>query len=339
LSSSGPLLPAPRGSLSEFLLARLAGPAATLGSAPAPDDDPLRGEDFHLALYVCYELHYRSFAGVDERWEWEPSLLDVRRRLEDDFEAALNADVGPVPEFAPRELDDRLREAVSAAPGPSLARFVAREATLEQFRELAVHRSAFQLKEADPQSWAIPRLAAGPKAALVEIQVDEYGSGHPERMHSTLYADAMRALDLDDAYGAYLDLIPGVSLATVNVMSLFGLHRRRRGALVGHLALYEMTSPEANRRYANALRRLGFGPPATAFYDEHVEADALHEAIAVHDMAAGLASDEPETASDVLAGALSLLSVERRLTEDILAAWGAGRSSLVAPLPALLRAG
>ena len=34
------------------------------------------------------------------------------------------------------------------------------------------------------------------------------------------------ALGLDPSYGAYLDLIPGVTLATVNLMSLFGLHRR-----------------------------------------------------------------------------------------------------------------
>ena len=46
-------------------------------------------------------------------------------------------------------------------------------------------------------------------------------------------------------------------------MSLFGLHRRRRGAIVGHLALFEMTSSVPNRRYADGLRRLGFGDDAT----------------------------------------------------------------------------
>ena len=47
-----------------------------------------------------------------------------------------------------------------------------------------LHRSAYHLKEADPFTWAIPRLDGSPKAALVEIQADEYGGGHAARMHA-----------------------------------------------------------------------------------------------------------------------------------------------------------
>ena len=89
----------------------------------------------------------------------------------------------------------------------------------------------------------------------------------------------MRALGLDDAYGAYIEGLPGITLATVNLMSFCGLHRRLRGAIIGHLAVFEMTSSMPNRRYGDGLRRLGFGPEATYFYDEHVEADAVHESI------------------------------------------------------------
>ena len=95
----------------------------------------------------------------------------------------------------------------------------------------------------------------------------------------------MEAVGLDRAYGAYLDLIPAITLATVNLMSLFGLHRRWRGAIVGHLALFEMTSSIPNRRYGDGLRRLGFGRRRDAFFDEHVEADAVHESIAAVDLA------------------------------------------------------
>ena len=85
---------------------------------------------------------------------------------------------------------------------------------------------------------------------MVEIQADEYGGGRAERMHAALFARAMDALGLDSRYGAYVDHLPAVTLATVNLMSLFGLHRRLRGAIVGHLALFEMTSSIPNRRYA-----------------------------------------------------------------------------------------
>ena len=82
----------------------------------------------------------------------------------------------------------------------------------------------------------------------------------------------MEALGLDPATAPTSTSCPAATLATVNLMSLFGLHRRLRGAIVGHLALFEMTSSIPNRRYANGLRRLGFDDPAaTEFFDEHVD--------------------------------------------------------------------
>ncbi|MEK8105100.1 iron-containing redox enzyme family protein [Micromonospora sp. M12] len=118
----------------------------------------------------------------------------------------------------------------------------------------------------------------------MEIQTDEYGNGRLDRMHAELFRCTLDRLGLDTAYAAHLDAVPAVTLATNNLMSLLGLHRRLRGALLGHLAAFEMTSSLPNRRYGNGLRRLGFDEVATRFYDEHVEADAVHEQIAAHDM-------------------------------------------------------
>jgi hypothetical protein len=228
-------------------------------------------------------------------------------------------------------MDVALRALEDADDGPSLSRFVEREASTDQVLEFMAHRSAYQLKEADPHSWAIPRLSGPPKAALVEIQADEYGGGRPERIHAQLFADAMTAAGLDARYGAYLDHLPATTLATVNLMSLCGLHRRLRGAIVGHLALFEMTSSIPNRRYAAGLRRLGLDA-ATPFFDEHVEADAVHEAVAAVDLAGGLARREPALAADILWGASALVEVERRWASALLDAWENGRSSLRRPL-------
>jgi hypothetical protein len=322
-----PRLPAPRGPLSSAVVDALAGPPCPL-SLPTPGAaDPLADDDLQLALYVCYELHYRSFAGVDERWEWDPRLLAARAALEAVFESELRRSVAVVP-VAPHGVEAELRRMIAADDGPPLARTLERKAGADEFREFMIHRSAYQLKEADPHSWAVPRLAGRAKEALVEVQADEYGGGRPGRMHAALFAAAMRAVGLDDTYGAYLDAIPGTTLATVNLMSLLGLHRRLRGGIVGHLAAFEMTSPGPNRRYAGGLRRLGFGREATEFFDEHVEADAVHEAVAAHDLAQGLATAEPWLASDILFGAAALLHVEARFAGHLLDRWAAGESSL-----------
>ncbi len=299
-------LPDARGPLSDHLLEALRGAPGTFGEPPVPatDLDGLGDDDLHLALYLCYELHYRGLPGVDDRWEWDPGLLAFRGTLEAAFEQAVRAASGTVPTPAPDRVDDALREIVRADDGPSVSSFVEREADADQLRELLVHRSAYQLKEADPHSFALPRLWGRPKAAMVEIQLDEYGAGKPDRIHADLFAQTMRAVGLDGAYGAYLPVLPGVTLATVNLASLFGLHRRLRGACAGHLALTEMTSSVPSRRYAAGLRRLGFDSfEATDFFDEHVEADAVHESLAAVDLAGGLAHQDARLGRDVLFGA------------------------------------
>lgn len=327
------------GPLSELVAAMLSTPAAENAVLPLEAAegvgrllgglaDPLADDDFQLALYLCYELHYRSFPGVDPAWEWSPTLLAARAALEAAFFGALDEAVGRGEPVDPDEVGDLLFRLEEGDEGVSLSRHLERRAGLDEFREFVVHRSLYQLKEADPHSWAIPRLAGPAKVALLEVQADEYGGGRAERIHSALFAKTMRALGLDDRENAYLDRIPGATLATVNLMSACGLHRDRLGAIVGHLAMFEMTSAVPNRRYGNALRRLGFDAEATDFYDEHVEADAVHENIAAYDLAGGLARARPELAADVVFGARAMLHLEDRFARRLLGAWEAGESSL-----------
>ncbi|HVL32277.1 MAG TPA: iron-containing redox enzyme family protein [Actinomycetota bacterium] len=316
-------LPAARGPLTSFLIDHLRRPPHRLPGFLAPMDGALDGDDFQLALYLCYELHYRGFDDVDDAWEWEPSLIELRRRFEDRFERALRAAIGRP--HADGDVLLTLRR-LAARDGISLAAFMHEHGTLEQFRELVLHRSAYQLKEADPHTWAIPRLDGIAKAALVAIQSEEYGEGDLAKMHSVLFAGVMDALGLDATYGRYLDLLPGTTLATVNLISMFGLHRRLRGALVGHLALFEMTSTGPNSSYAAALRRMGAPAAALAFYDEHVEADAMHEIIACEHMAGSLAADG--LGDDVIFGARALDLLEGRFAAMLIERWHAGGTSL-----------
>ena len=296
-------------------------------------EDPAADTDLQLALYLCYEQHYRGFAGVDPDWEWHPALIAFRRPLETAFFAALTEALGPNPDLpTPADVGDLLFELEAEDDGPSLSRYLEQRAEPAQFREFVAHRSLYQLKEADPHSWAIPRLTGAAKTALLEVQSDEYGGGRKDRMHSALFAKTMRALGLDDRENCYLDRVPGTTLATVNLMTGCGLHRSRRGMIVGHLAMFEMTSTQPNRRYGNGLRRMGYDAEATDFYDEHVEADAVHENIAAYDLAGGLARQEPELADDIIFGARALLYLDSRFADHLLSSWTKGESSLLRPL-------
>ena len=319
-----PFLPTPRGPISSALIAYL-----TDGDPlPVPTGrgiDPLVDDHLHLGLWCCYELHHHGFAGIADEVEWDPEVIRFRRTLEGLFEGALRAEHQPsaVPE------DPQLALRVIATwAGPPLARTVGESGDLTHLQELAVHRSAYQLKEADPHTWAIPRLAGPGRAALIEIQADEYGGGVPGQAHAELFADAMVELGLSPELGRYVDRLPGTTLATDNLVALFGLNRRLRAALVGHLALFEMCSVEPMSQYLRAARRVGGLPALERFYEVHVEADAHHAELAIGRMVGGVAAAEPGLAADLIFGAAALARVEARFAHHVLRAWDDGASSL-----------
>ena len=327
-----------RGPLSGRLLRLLRGqphayPGLVDAARGAADQasDGLTDEDLQVSLYLLYELHYRGLAGVDERWEWHPDLVATAAVLESVAEEALRKLVAPAlppSPTSPKDVPAALARLVSDDSSPSLSAYLSRRGSRSQYSEFLMHRSIYHLREADPHSWAIPRLSGPPKCALVEIQSDEYGGGRPEWMHASLFAASMRGLGLSDDYGHFASAVPALTLAWANTMTMFGLHRRLRGAAVGHLAALEMTSSLPNRRYGNGLRRLGLGPEVTRFFDEHIEADAVHEQIAAHDLAGALAVREPGLVDDILFGAAAALATDGLVATHLLAAWEAGRSSM-----------
>jgi hypothetical protein len=320
-----PELPSARGPLSAAVLALLrCAPADAVDPAVA---DPY-GDDLQLALYCCYELHYRGFDGVPDDREWDPTVLALRAGLERRFLDALRAEVPATAADLHAVVDGLLVEAVDAR---GVSHHLRRDGTVEQVREYVALRSLYHLKEADPQAWVIPRLDGPAKAALVTVEHDEYGGGDPSRMHSHLFAEMMRALDLDPAYGAYLDAAPAQALAEVNLMSLCGLHRGLRGALVGQFAAVELTSSPGSDRIVRAMRRLELPEAAVRFYDEHVEADAVHEQLMRRGVIDPLVAAEPALAADVVFGIRASTLLADRTDAHLLGCWNHDRPAMRCP--------
>jgi len=322
-----PPLPPARGPVSTAVAEYLRG----AGPLPRPvdiADAAVYGDDLQLALYLCYELHYRGFAGVAPECEWDPDLLRSRAALEHRFLSALRADT-PVHDSVQDALAGVLVEPVD---GTGVSHHLCDRGELWQLREFAAQRSLYHLKEADPHAWVLPRLWGRAKAGMAAVEFDEYGGGRPDRVHARLFAGLMADLGLDPTYGRYLDAASAELLATVNLMSLFGLHRSLRGALVGHFAAVEITSSPGSRRLAEAMRRTGAGAAAVFFYDEHVEADAVHEQVVRHEVIGGLLDEEPHLAPDVAFGIDATGHLEDRFAARLLGDWNAGRSSLRTPL-------
>src|SRR3712207_5833128 len=318
-------LPKARGPLSTAVFTALRGLPHEEG--PGDFGTPESAEDAAITLWALYELSYRGFDDVDDAAEWHPSLLALRYRLESELEDTLRGRWAGTPEAYAGATGDTfaqgLFDSIADHDGPSLARYVHTEADREQVLDLLRVRSIYHLKEADSTAWVVPRLGVVPKAALMELQYDEYGVGDPNRLHAHLFAKGMEASGLRPEYGAYVDEAPTEILEQNNAMSLFGLHRRLRGAALGHLAAFEATSSLPCRRMAQGLERLDFPPELVAYYAEHVEADAVHEQLAVRTICGSLVEEEPQVAGDVWFGVFSCLDLEDRTARRILDGWGA----------------
>jgi len=308
-------VPSPRGELSDATLAALAGrlPWDRLPGVTASSD-----EDALLTLWIAHELHHRGLPRYEDA-EWTPELLAVRARLERELEARLRERAeGRLPEADPNSLLEFVRE----HPVRSLATFVQRSATAEQVRQLLWYRSIYHLKEADPTAWTVARLPFPAKAALAELQYDEYGAGKPDRLHTQLFVDGLRACGIDARLNAAIDDVPAEILEMNVTLTMFGLQRRLRGASVGHLVAFEASSSGPSRKLARGLRRLGFPETMAAYYDEHVEADAVHEQTAARFIAGALLEEEPHLAEDVAFGAFTCLDLEDRFAALMYDRWG-----------------
>ncbi|MBB5916020.1 hypothetical protein BJY24_004932 [Nocardia transvalensis] len=315
-------LPRARGTLSEAVAEVLRAVPGT--PMPKPRDLDPYGEDLQLALHTCYELHYQGFAEVDPGWEWDPGLLALRATLETAFLEALRADVRGGGDLE-SELGDLL---VTPTESTGPAGFLRDSGRWWQMREYFVHRSIYHHKEADPYAWVIPRLRGQAKASLVAVEFDEFGGGRGERVHARLYAELLAGAGLDAEYLHYLDVVPEPMLTLVNMMSLFGLHRRLRGALVGHFAAVEISSSPASARMVEALERLAADPACVRFYREHVEADAVHEQLMRTEVIGDLLAHEPDLTKSVVLGIQVTNLLEGRFGDHVLRAWRSGRTSL-----------
>ncbi len=324
-------LPASAGPLSDAVINHLTG-AHTLAPVPEvvlSEADPA-GLDLHLALHLCYELFYRGFDGVRDEFEWDVPLLALRDGLEKVFLADVRRGVGDVTGVTAAAEMDRLSSEPVDGDGPS--HFLLAEGSWGQMREYFVHRSIYHLKEADPHAFAIPRLVGQAKASFVAVEFDEYGGGRGSQVHQRLFADLLSAAGLAAGYLAYLEAVPAESLAVVNLMSLFGLHRGLRGATVGHFAATEITSSPGSQRLADALDRMSAPELCTRFYQEHVEADAVHEQVVRNDVVGDLLQREPHLEPDVVLGIRAFELVEDRLADHLMKSWRGQQSSLLLPL-------
>jgi hypothetical protein len=321
-----PFLPRARGKLSEFVLGAFRAVSSPLGPAPSVDvDDALDDSDFQLALFLCYELHYRSISNLE--LEWDPTLLGLRLELEDTFVRRLRQNSEPG-EVNPGDVVALLDQVVRTRNVENIAEYLDQRGSLDQLREYCVLRSPSLLRSGDASALGVARLRGRAKAAMARIQFGDLGYGDAAAMISSQFSATMTSLQLEPNYGAYTDNLPAVSLAAANLESLFGLHQRWRAALVGQLTASKMTSVDAMSHCSRAMQRLEGSVAGAQYFDVRMNADAIHAFIARNQLVTGLLETDPTSSDDVVFGAQAYLTLEDNLARHVLGSWSEKCSSL-----------
>lgn len=307
-------------------------------------EDAFDGEDgealdaAHRTMYALYAQSAWSPIDAERRNQHDPTMLAVLRELERGFERWLERFALPEappesPEaFAPWLADLALERELPQIPPTQMGDYLRGEITREQLEEIVAQRSLFFLKEPDPWAMVIPSLHGEAKAGLLDLLLDEYGWGRYDQMHSTVYAELMTALGLDDTYDAFAGRAAWQFLASMNLQNLYARHRRLCRRMYGYIYLVEADSPRSMQNYLAAWERLGLSDDEriTRFYELHVTADEGHQDVALNEIIVPVVRAEPAAREEIARGVLEGRAVHRLFSAHLDRSFRAGVSSLCA---------
>ncbi|TDT18703.1 heme oxygenase-like protein [Ilumatobacter fluminis] len=322
---TSPRLPQPVGPISSAVVDLLTtGVGASLNMAhPDPFD-----RDRQLAWFMLNGLSYRGWRDVHDDMEWHPLAVEWRRNLEEWFMEHAHDQVW----LDGLAVAEAIEGALAPDETPGAAAWLAEHGRRDHLADAIAMRMPYQMIEADPHTFAVPRLDGEVKRAICDVQAGEYGVGH-EFSHAELYARAASALGVDES--DVLDRLPGVAFATVNFITACGLRRSWRHIVVGQLTLFEMDSVAPNRLMVEACDRIGVADEVRRFFHVHVLADAEHEQMMEDAVVKRLCVDDPDCAADVTFGIAAQRWIDRAIARHAVGAWERGRSALAElPVPA-----
>ncbi|WP_031507146.1 iron-containing redox enzyme family protein [Streptomyces megasporus] len=183
-----------------------------------------------------------------------------------------------------RTLSDFLtREGAAASDNH---RFLAEEATLEQFKVVVGEFAMDGLTESLSLLPVIPRLPYRSGMAVFRVMVDELGCGNDDMAHSELYRELLRELGMPTEVADYRGSSQQ-SHAYVNMFHWLASRAPSPEYFLGGYTYFEASVLYGFRSFAQAAKRLGL--KSGRYYTEHLYIDMYHSKqmrVALNEMAA-----------------------------------------------------
>lgn len=181
------------------------------------------------------------------------------------------------PKFGFRiELIDALHELLAeeeAEPSDS-ERFLAEEATLDQFKVVAAEFAVDGLVESQSHIGILRRLPSRSRMAVLRVLIDEFGCGNDDMEHSQLYRCLLTELGMPIDLDYYVERAGDPSFAYVNLFHWLADRAPAPEYFLGAYAYFEASVLYAFKPFAAAAKRLGI--VNDKYYTEHLYIDSFH---------------------------------------------------------------
>lgn len=235
--------------------------------------DAVGRRDAALSLAVIHDLHLAPLHVLGERADFQhhPAVSTLKHRLESDFLRRIKAAAGPAP--AGTDAVAGMRRVASVDLVPPLYDWLAEDATLDEVRDYLSLEGGPDGGFDDLVALCQVGIDGEAKVELATNYWDEMGRGDLADVHTELHHRMADALGLvavpraEQPIEALERTLLGTTLAT---------RRALQPELIGALGLLELQAGPRCRRVVAALKRLGAGADALAFYEEHAVADPRH---------------------------------------------------------------
>ncbi|MER7769841.1 iron-containing redox enzyme family protein [Kitasatospora sp. NPDC096140] len=233
--------------------------APTDNPTPCTVIDQKRLYDLYTSVPTAAE--YQEMVGMEERWIG--AIAEGHRRTAPGFASHTEL---------LRELSGFL--AREGAVASDSHRFLAEEATIDQFRVVVSEFAMDGLTESLNLLPVVPRLPYKAGMAVFRVMVDELGCGNDDQAHSELYRELLRELDLPTEVEAYRAGSSPQSHAYVNMFHWLASRADTPEYFLGGYAYFEASVLYGFRSFAQAARRLGL--KSGKYYTEHLYIDTYH---------------------------------------------------------------
>jgi hypothetical protein len=259
-------------------------------------------------LLDVHALHLAPIDQLDgaEEWQHDPRIAVLKRRLEAQLRARLDAGDGPA---LGGDAVEAMRHLAHDDMVPPVYDWLAEDATLDELVEFVSLEGGPDADFDDLVALCQIGLSGQPKVTLGANYWDEMGRGDVHAVHTELHRQMAGALRVRSVP---VEELPVEALERKALNGYLATNRALQPEMIGSLGMIECQAGARCRRVVAAMRRLDVPDDAIPFYAEHAVADPHHGKEWLAAAVDPLVREHPEWASRIVTGAWWRVIVNRR---------------------------